>query len=57
MFIMLSSYIYLYILTTIITICVCVEETDSLENISNNIEQGFNSITPFEVSDIKFWDD
>ena len=57
MFIMLSSYIYLYILTTIITICVCVEETDSLENISNNIEQRFNSITPFEISDIKFWDD
>ena len=57
MFIMLSSYICLYILTTLLTFCVGVDEVDSLEDISNNIELRFNSIPPFEIADIKFWDD
>ena len=57
MFIMLSIYILITTATVLITICGCVDVVDSLENISNNIEQRFNTITPFDILDITFRDD
>ena len=57
MFIMLSIYILITIATVLITICGCVDVVDSLENISNNIEQRFNAIAPFDIADITLSDD